>query len=193
MSIRIKNVSKSFGSNLVIKDFSLDIEEGQTLVLMGPSGCGKTTLAHLILGMLKPDKGSIEGISGKSIAAVFQEDRLLEHLTAIKNIQILFKKETAEAEILKHFTELGLDIDSARKPASKLSGGQKRRVAILRAMIANKDFICLDEPFKGMDKDTKLNTMKYVKKHITNKSALLITHDEQEAQFFGEDRIIYLG
>ena len=193
MAIKIKNVSKSFGPKVVIDNLSLSIEEGQGVVLMGPSGCGKTTLAHLVLGILSPDQGSIEGLSGRSIAAVFQEDRLCEQLSAIKNIQLLFKKEKPTAEIMSQFAEVGLSKESAIKPVCELSGGQKRRVAILRAMIANRDFICMDEPFKGLDKETKLNTMHYVKNHIAGKMVLLITHDEDEAEFFGSHTIHYLG
>lgn len=193
MAIKIKNVSKSFGPKVVIDNLSLSIEEGQGVVLMGPSGCGKTTLAHLVLGILSPDQGSIEGLSGRSIAAVFQEDRLCEQLSAIKNIQLLFKKEKPTAEIMSQFAEVGLSKESAIKPVCELSGGQKRRVAILRAMIANRDFICMDEPFKGLDKETKLNTMHYVKNHIAGKMVLLITHDEDEAEFFGSHTIYYLG
>jgi len=185
MDISIKNISKSFGSRTVIDNFSLDIKEGETVVLMGPSGGGKTTLAHIILGIIKPDKGTVEGLTGKSTAVVFQEDRLCEQLSAVKNIQMIFKKEKPLAEILEHAAQIGLDEESMKKPVVELSGGQKRRVAILRAMIAGRDFVCLDEPFKGLDRETRLNTMAYVKKQAAGRTVLLITHDEQEARFFG--------
>lgn len=181
MGIKIKNISKSFGPKVVIDNLSLEIEEGKVTVLMGPSGGGKTTLAHIILGILKPDQGTVEGLLGKSIAAVFQEDRLCEQLTAVKNVQLVLRKEKPVTEIINEFTQVGLTGESIAKPVNQLSGGQKRRVAILRAIMADRDFICLDEPFKGMDKETKANTMEYVKTHITGKTVLLITHDEEEA------------
>lgn len=191
MTITVNNLSKSFGENKVIDNLSFNIDEGKITTLMGKSGCGKTTFGHLLLGILKPDAGTIEGLSDKSIAAVFQEDRLCEQLSAIGNIQLVLKKNKPTSEILKQFSEVGLSENTILKRVSHLSGGQKRRVSILRAIVADRDFICLDEPFKGLDKETKQSTMNYVKKHIVGKSVLFITHDELEAEFFGN--IHYFG
>ena len=188
MTIKIRKLSKSYGDNLVLDNISFDIEKGKVTTLMGKSGCGKTTLAHILLGILKPDTGNIEGISGKSIAAVFQEDRLCEHLSAIGNIQFVLKTQKKPSEVIEHFKQVDLSQDILNKQVKNLSGGQRRRVAILRAIIADRDFICLDEPFKGLDKATKQKTMLYVKKYIEGKTVLFITHDEQEANFFGNIR-----
>ncbi|NLY70515.1 MAG: ABC transporter ATP-binding protein [Clostridiales bacterium] len=188
MTIKIRKLSKSYGNNLVLDSLSFDIEKGKVTTLMGKSGCGKTTLAHILLGILKPDQGTIEGISTKSIAAVFQEDRLCEHLSALANIQFVLRNQKKPSEIVEHFRQVDLDEDILSKPVKNLSGGQRRRIAILRAIIADRDFICLDEPFKGLDRATKQKTMEYVKKYVEGKTVLFITHDEQEANFFGNIR-----
>jgi NitT/TauT family transport system ATP-binding protein len=189
MEIRINDVSKSFGGKKVLDRFTAVLPDGQITVLTGQSGSGKTTLAYLLLGLNRPDFGSIDGLTGKRLAAVFQEDRLCEQLSGIGNVRLVIKKNTETADLLTQFAEVELTADDAKKAAGQLSGGQKRRIAILRAMLAESDFICMDEPFKGMDKETKEKTMAYVKKAVAGKTVLLITHDRSEADYFGGQRI----
>ena len=189
MEIKINGVTKSFDGKKVLDRFTAVLPDGQITVLTGASGSGKTTLAALLLGLERPDAGSIEGLTGRHLAAVFQEDRLCEQLSAIGNIRLVVRKKTEPAGLLAQFAEVDLTADDARKAAGQLSGGQKRRIAILRAMLADSDFICLDEPFQGMDRDTKEKTMAYVKKAIAGKTVLLITHDSSEADYFGGNRI----
>lgn len=189
MTIRVNQLTKSFDGKKVLNDLTVTLEGGQVTSLMGASGSGKTTLANILLGLLQPDSGTIEGLIGKKLSAVFQEDRLCEQLNALENICLVLKKETDCRKIINQLEEVGLGQELRKKPAYQLSGGQKRRVAILRAMIVESDFICLDEPFKGLDKETKERTMTYVKKAIKGKTVLLITHDVQEADYFGGNRI----
>lgn len=189
MNITIDKLTKKYDGRHVLDDFSMTFPAGSVTTLMGESGCGKTTLANLMLGLSKPDSGIIKGIDGKKLSAVFQEDRLCEQLSAVENIRLVLSKHTEKEEVIAQLAAIGIDRAHALKPVSQLSGGQKRRVAILRAMMADSDFICLDEPFKGLDKDTKENTMNYVKKAIRGKTVLLITHDSKEAEFFGGDLI----
>lgn len=185
MKIVVKNLTKIYGNKKVLNDLSITLEDGQVTSLMGASGSGKTTFAHILLGLIPPTYGTIEGLSEQRLAAVFQEDRLCEQLSIMGNIRLVLKNKIDDEEIFKHMREVDLEEESAYRPVSQLSGGQKRRVAILRAMIAESDFISLDEPFRGLDKDTKEKTMYYVKKSIKGKTVLLITHDHQEVQFFG--------
>lgn len=185
MNVVVDNLTKNYGEKKVLNGLSMTLGDGQVTSLMGASGSGKTTLAHILLGLIPPTYGNIEGLSGQRLAAVFQEDRLCEQLSTMGNIRLVLKKKIADGVILKHMREVGLEEESAYRPVSQLSGGQKRRVTILRAMMAESDFLCLDEPFKGLDRDTKEKTMDYVKKSIKGKTVLLITHDNQEAQFFG--------
>lgn len=187
--ITVKNLTKSFDDKKVIDDLSVVLKEGRTTTIMGTSGCGKTTFAMILMGLLDADSGSVKGLEGKRISAVFQEDRLIEHLSAIDNIKMVLKKDYDKNEIIKQLAMVDLDGASLTKPAGQLSGGQKRRVAIVRAMMAQSDFVCLDEPFKGLDVDTKQRVMEYVKRSIDGKTALLITHDMDERNYFEGDYI----
>ncbi len=186
MTIAVKRITKIYDGRSVLDNLSMVLPEGKVTALMGKSGSGKTTLANLMLGLVKPDGGKIEGLAGKKLSAVFQEDRLCEHLSAVENVRLVISGRADRGEITKQLNALGIDRSHALKPVNQLSGGQKRRVAILRAMMAESDFICLDEPFKGLDKDTKENTMNYVKNAVNGKTVLLITHDKNEAEYFGE-------
>ncbi|MGI6733340.1 MAG: ATP-binding cassette domain-containing protein [Anaerovoracaceae bacterium] len=187
--ITVKNLTKHFDDKKVIDNLNLVLQEGRITTIMGTSGCGKTTFAMMLLGLLKPDSGTIEGLQGKRISAVFQEDRLIEHLSAIENIKLVIDGKPDEEEIRRQLAEVGLEDALVEKPTAQLSGGQKRRVAIVRAMMAKSDFICLDEPFKGLDTQTKKKVMEYVKRSVEGKTVLLITHDVEERKFFEGDYI----
>lgn len=186
MTVSVDGITKKYGGKNVLDNLNMTLPEGKVTALMGKSGSGKTTLANLMLGLVKPDGGKIEGLEGKKMSAVFQEDRLCEHLSAVENVRLVVSGRVGKEEIIKQLEALGVDRSHAVKPVNQLSGGQKRRVAILRAMMAESDFICLDEPFKGLDSDTKENTMSYVKNAVRGKTVLLITHDKNEAEYFGE-------
>ena len=183
--IRWENLSKKYGEEEVLNELTAALPEGETTVLMAASGFGKTTLAHLLLGLLAPDGGTIKGLEGKRISAVFQEDRLCEPFSALENVRLVTAKRADTDQILQELEALDLPEDMVRKPVNQLSGGQRRRVALARAMAAESDFICLDEPFKGLDVETKQKAMEYVKERGKGKTILLITHDMEEAEFFG--------
>ena len=187
--ITVKNLTKHFDDKKVLDDFNVVLKEGRITTIMGTSGCGKTTFAMILLGLLQPDSGIIEGLEGKRISAVFQEARLIEHLSAVANIKMVIDGEPDLEEIRKQLSVVELEGELIRKPVSQLSGGQKRRVAIVRAMMAKSDFICLDEPFKGLDTETKQKVMEYVKKSVEGKTVLFITHDIDERRFFEGDYI----
>ncbi|PHV70860.1 sulfate transporter [Sporanaerobium hydrogeniformans] len=180
MTITLKEICKTYDKEPVLDHLSLSISKGQTTCLMGSSGCGKTTLANLLLGLLKPDKGSITGLDTSQIAAVFQEDRLCENLNSIKNIAIVCPKSVSKKQILTHLLEVGLTETDSMKPVSELSGGMKRRVALVRALITSNQMIILDEPFKGLDTTTKGQVIAYIKKYTQGKTLLIITHDKED-------------
>ena len=190
-NIKLQNVRKSFGDKVVFDGFDLDIQAGMYTVIMGTSGSGKTTLLRLIAGLDTPDSGLIGGVPQKS-SILFQEDRLCEHLTALENVELVLghadKKTRSENRktIMDHFARTGLDLSAhENSPVSELSGGMKRRVALVRAMIFNSSIVLLDEPCKGLDEATKELCLKYIKKERRGRTMIIVTHDETEAEFFG--------
>jgi len=171
------NLSKAFEGKQVLRDFFWRFEPGVHYGLMGPSGCGKTTLLNLLMGLLKPDSGEVKGQA--KLSAVFQEDRLLEHMTAIGNIRLV--RSLPEADIKAMLLSLGLAEESLSQPVSEFSGGMKRRVALARALLADYDVLLMDEPYKGLDEDTRRQVQEVVRQHTRNKTVILVTHDPSEA------------
>ncbi len=190
--IVLKNVKKSFGANEVIKDFSHTFAGGCSVAVMGASGAGKTTLINMIMGLCEPDSGEIIIPSGERFSCVFQEDRLIEHLNAIENIRLVFNREIDYGAIREEFKCVGIgteDPEELKKPLSQFSGGMKRRVAIVRAMMAETDTVILDEPFKGLDEKLKKEVMDYVDDKIGASKLILITHDPDEAEYLCDEII----
>lgn len=128
--IRIEHLCKAYDGKPVLRDFSLTMESGEHLCLMGPSGCGKTTLLRLLMALERPDGGGIAGLDGLRMSAVFQEDRLLEQLTAAENVRFVCGGLPVETETL--LLRLGLEKESLSRSVREFSGGMKRRVAIAR-------------------------------------------------------------
>ena len=182
MSIEIKNLSKSFGDNKVLDNVSFTIEEGKFTCLMAPSGKGKTTLAKILLSIEKADSGDVLGMP-KKIAAVFQEDRLCESLSVSKNIRIACKHAEID-EVKSNLSQVGLEGFENRRVV-ELSGGQKRRVAVVRAVLFGADFTVFDEPFSGLDENTRKTVAEYIKNKLKGRTALIITHDEDDAFLLG--------
>lgn len=189
-NIMITSLYKSFGEKQVLRDFSACLPSDGTTALMGASGVGKTTLVRLLLGLEKPDGGSISGLPDK-IAAVFQEDRLLEWATAAENLRFALGKISSE-RIHEGLCALGLG-DSLSLPMSAFSGGMRRRVAILRALYSDATFLILDEPFKGLDEATRQKVAEHILANRQGRGILLITHDKEEAALLGASQWIQLA
>lgn len=187
MEIQLKNISKSFGDKKVLDKINIVFKNGITCV-MGASGVGKTTLANIISGLIKEDSGEVIGVKGKKIGMVFQEDRLCENISSIKNIELVCEK--SKEEIKKELASLEL-ADDATKPVKELSGGMKRRVSIIRALMYEPDILIMDEPFKGLDDELKKNTIKYIKKRLENRLLVVITHDKEDIEELGAE-IVHL-
>ncbi len=181
MAIELIHISKRFDDHVLFEDLNLSFPEGEINCLMGASGSGKTTLLYLLMGLMKPDSGEVGGIGGRKIAAVFQEDRLIEHYDAVRNIKLVCDKKISEQRIEKELRLVGIE-DYADKTVNYFSGGMRRRVAIVRAILANSDILLLDEPFKGLDEMLKHQVMDYVKQKTVGKTVILVTHDEDEAE-----------
>ena len=173
------NVSKAFDGHPVIRDFSARFAPGSRTCLMGPSGCGKTTLLRLLMGLEAPDSGRVCIPEGTRFSAVFQEDRLLNRLTAAGNVRLAARVPAAQAE--KLLLALGIPAESLSQPVSAFSGGMKRRVALCRALLAEYDVLTLDEPYKGLDEETRERVMRLVEEHTAGRTVILVTHAPEEA------------
>ena len=168
--IELKNVYKSFGDQVVFQDFSYSFQKDKNYLLIGESGIGKTTLLKIIVGIIEPDKGEIIRDFHKA-SMVFQEDRLCEGFNAIENVAIV-NEEKSQAEVISLLEEL-LDKDLLQKPVKDLSGGQKRRVVLARALLSNSGILLLDEPFTGMDQQTKEKAIACLKKHQNHRLTII--------------------
>ena len=146
------------------------------------------------MGLEDYDDGRITGIENKTMAAVFQEDRLCENLTVSANIRMTGGKDEkgiSEQEVVKYLEIIGMK-DMAGKQVSELSGGMKRRVAILRAVLADRDIVFFDEPLKGLDQETEKKVMETIVPLLSGKTVLWVTHREDEAAYFKNANMLKL-
>ena len=175
--LEIKHLTKRFGEKTLFEDLNLTVET--PAVLWAPSGWGKTTLLRILMGLETPTSGTMQGVG--RVSAVFQEDRLCAQLNAIQNVTLVLPgPETQYKEqIEQDFQRFGLDLAALALPARKLSGGQKRRVALLRALYAPSDTLLLDEPFTGMDPAALQKAAALLKERSGGKNVLLATHDRE--------------
>ena len=190
MAIEIRNLCKSFGARAVLKDFSARLPEQGVVEIFGRSGAGKTTLLRILMGLETADSGTISGLSGRRLGAVFQEDRLLPHRSAVENVR--FMCGAPEEQILSHLSQVGL-AEQARERVSRYSGGMKRRVAIVRAVMYPCDLLLLDEPFKGMDEETRDQVAAYIRRECAGRLILLVSHDRDEARALGASARLEIG
>lgn len=182
MELCVRNLSKSYDGRAVLENVSFTAPVGLTRIA-GNSGIGKTTLLRILLGLETADSGEITGLSGKRLAAVFQEDRLLDFMTPADNIR-LPEPKLERAVILREMAAMGLT-GCENQPVRELSGGMRRRVAILRALLCGADVIALDEPFKGLDEATRARVIDETKRLCRGKTVLMVTHEAAEAERMG--------
>ncbi len=187
--ITLKNLSLSYNGQQVLKNCSLQVEQGSRIALMGPSGCGKTSLINIIAGVQSPDSGSAK-VNGR-VSYVFQEPALFPWLTAAENINVVLSdKAETMAEARSWLGRVDLS-DCADKYPHQLSGGQKQRVAICRALAYGGDVLLLDEPLKGLDPDTRAKVTALLQEECRGKTLLLVTHDLTEAQALCDRVLVY--
>ncbi len=200
--LKIEKLNFKYGNKEVLKDFSMEVQEGSRVALRGASGCGKSTLLRLVAGLEKPNNGKIS-FEGKDITKlsphkrdfgyVFQDFALFPHLSVKENILfgISGLKSEEKKILLKKYTEmLGIEALLENYP-HEISGGQKQRVAIARTLITSPKIILLDEVFSALDEELKervrldiLDVLKELK--ITT---ILVTHDNRDAEVLC-DRVI---
>ena len=182
-SINIENISFAYEDKIVFENYSQRFPIGETSVIMAPSGFGKTTLLYMIAGLISPTNGNINiPINNPKFSFAFQDLRLIESLNAKKNITLV-NSNISTNDLDKCLEALAIK-DLADKKVSTLSGGEKSRVSIARALMADYDILLLDEPFNGLDDTTKDKVIKYIKEKTVHKTVLLVTHNNDEADYF---------
>ena len=193
MTIEIKDVSKSFNGQKVLDNFNLNIESVHSYILTGPSGCGKTTLLRLILGLEEPDGGTVKLLGDYKYpfinsGVVFQEDRLCEDYDAVTNVTMVSKKVFRQT-VIEELKKL-LPKEALFKPVKELSGGQRRRVAIVRDCVVPSDVLIMDEPFTGLDARARSEAIAYIRDKQGTGPLVITTHDTKGLEF---GRLIDLG
>ena len=181
--LTIEHLTKQFGEKTLFRDLCLTVDG--PAVLWAPSGWGKTTLLRILMGLDTPTAGRVRGV-GRA-AAVFQEDRLCPQLTALQNVTLVLpgSEKQYKEQIGTDFQQFGMDAAALALPAARLSGGQKRRTALLRALWASSDTLLLDEPFTGMDPDTLAAAAALLRTRCGTEPVLLATHDREAIRLLG--------
>ena len=194
--IKLENLKKSFGKTEVIHDLSIDVKDGELIVIVGPSGCGKSTLLRMVAGLEDANQGNII-IDGKkvnelepmerNIAMVFQNYALYPHMSVFDNMAYGLKiakvpKDEINSRVQKAADILELGELLERKP-KQLSGGQRQRVAMGRAIVRNPVAFLFDEPLSNLDAKLRVQMRLEIKKLQTQlkTTSLYVTHDQVEA------------
>jgi len=200
MGITLKNLTKTFGSTIVVDDLSLEINDGELVVLLGPSGCGKTTTLRMLAGLEQATSGEIL-IDGqrvndlppqlRDVAMVFQSYALYPHMTVAENIGYPLRVRKLEREQIKKQVEqtaamLEIEALLARKPR-ELSGGERQRVALARAIVRHPRAFLMDEPLSNLDARLRLQMRGELKhlQHDLGTTTVYVTHDQAEAMTLG--------
>ena len=203
MTLAVKNLSHAYAHEKYVLDaISLNIADGELVVLAGRSGCGKSTLLHCIAGLITPLSGSIE-IDGsdvlckkpheRGVGIMMQDQPLYEHLSVEKNIAFpLLARGEKKPNVSQILTQLQLT-NIAKQKVSTCSGGERRRVALGRAIILKPRVLLLDEPLVSLDEELRTSLQEFIKQvhDETGASTLLVTHDLNEAKAIA-DRVIVL-
>jgi len=203
MSVEVRNLTKTFGSFVAVKNISLHIDTGELIALVGPSGSGKTTLLRLIAGLEQADRGhdgvvllnghdvAAEPVGRRRIGFVFQHYALFKHMTVSENIAFglrvrPWRQRPPRSEITAKVDEL-LELVQlrglGRRYPTQLSGGQRQRVALARALATRPSVLLLDEPFGALDAKVRRELRQWLRKlhHDVGITTVFVTHDQEEA------------
>ena len=182
MSLKIYDLSKSFGQKTIITGFSYDFSDTGVYILRGKSGIGKTTLLRIIAGLDKEYSGNVSGGGIGNVSFAFQEYRLFPELSALENV-ILAKANNNEADrnsAIEMLTQLGFSSADMNLIPSELSGGMKQRVSLARAFLKNAPILLLDEPTKELDALLCELVCKMIRKIAETRLVILVTHKEED-------------
>jgi phospholipid/cholesterol/gamma-HCH transport system ATP-binding protein len=219
--IEIRNLSKSFGNNLIWKDVSMRIDDGETLAIIGKSGCGKSVLLKHIIALLQPDEGEVI-IDGKNInslnyvelrkirqrfGVLFQGGALFDSISAFENVAfpLRYFTDLSESEIqaksMECLTMVNLQ-NIGNKSTAELSGGMRKRVGLARAIVMQPDYLLYDEPTSGLDPETsdEINDLIISMAKSLAITSVVITHDmhsvlriADKAAFLDEQKLSWIG
>ena len=184
--IKLENICKSYDEKTVLDNIMAEFPDDSITCIMGESGAGKTTLVRIIAGLENADRGTVSGAGVVSFD--FQEDRLINDISAADNIMLVLDKndfgghdkKTMRKIINENPAEVLKDYHSD-KSTGTYSGGMKRRVCLVRAMMKKSDTVILDEPFSGMDEETKILAAEYIKKHRDGRICIVVTHEKSDS------------
>ena len=208
--IQLKHIGKSFGTKTVLKNFSLEVNKGETVALLGLSGSGKTTALKAICGLQLPDEGEIfiDGLQlneknlpaiRRKLGYVIQDGGLFPHLTARENITVVGEEANLDkTEIEKRINDLcrmtKIPVELLNHYPRELSGGQRQRIGIIRALFLNPSIILMDEPMGALDPITRKELQMELKLLFKSlgKSVVMVTHDIYEAMYLA-DKILLLS
>ena len=152
--------------------------------MTGASGLGKTTLLRVIAGLAEPDAGTMEGAEGQAIGMAWQEDRLLLALSPLRNLAFASDGSRSLDQLRALLVELGLG-EALDQPCRELSGGMRRRVALARALAVRAGLVLLDEPFQGLDPETRAEVMALCRRELEGRTALIVSHEADTAVGLG--------
>lgn len=186
MTIQLQDICKTIQGREVLKDIQWEIGSDDCWLLAGPSGSGKTMLLRIILGLEKPDRGSVNLLGDYKYASVnagvvFQEDRLCEQFSAIENVAMVnerLSETVAKEELVKFLPEERLSI-----PVCELDALERRLVVMIRACIIPSDLLLLDEPFRGMDDALRSRAIAYIRDKAGHKGIVFVQQDDSGLEF----------
>ena len=210
--VEISHLHKSFGAETAVRDFNLSVEEGEFVTLLGPSGCGKTTTLRCIIGLERPESGSIRigdetvvsaegGIylapEDRNLGMVFQSYAVWPHMTVFDNVAYGLRVRRVPGGVLKAQTMRALELvglgDLAERYATKLSGGQRQRVALARAIVYEPKVVLFDEPLSNLDaklREQMRDEIVRLQREV-GITSIFVTHDQSEALVMS-DRIVVM-
>jgi iron(III) transport system ATP-binding protein len=212
-NVTITNISKTFGETVAVRDFSVEVHDGELLTFLGPSGCGKTTTLRLVAGFISPSEGMIRigervvaDVKGgvflppeeRGVGMVFQSYAVWPHMTVFANVAYPLKIKRLDKAAIQRRAGRALELvrmpELAERYPHQLSGGQQQRVALARALVMDPDVLLLDEPLSNLDAKLR-EEMRLELKELQQKTGLTIifvTHDQLEAMVLS-DRVVVMS
>ena len=186
MTIQLQDICKSVSGKEILKNINWEIGSDDCFLLTGPAGSGKTMLLRLILGLEKPDSGSVNLLGDYKYAninagVVFQEDRLCEQFSAIENVAMVnerLSERVAEEELVRFLPEERLTV-----PVCELNETERRLVVMIRACIIPSDILLLDDPFRSMDADLRSRVTAYIRDKAGHKGIVFVQRDDSGLEF----------